>query len=298
MAQTNDYLKLHFIVFLWGATAILGKLISIPAVEMVFYRTLIATIGMIALVTVTRGQFKIPKIDFLKLILTGFIVGAHWIAFFGSGQISTASVSLVGFATASLWTAIIEPLSNKKKVQPLEIGLGVVVIIGLYVIFRFDFKFYTGLFLGILSGLLLAVFAVINSHFVKKIPSATITLYEMAGAFLFTAAFLPVYQQQWAKGQTLQLTPTALDWFYIAILAIICSVYAYSLSVELMKRISVFVIQLTLNLEPVYGIIMAAFILDEAQYLNLSFYIGTLIILLAVFCYPLMKRIIKPKLTR
>lgn len=290
MATTTDYLKLHFIVLLWGATAILGKLISIPAVEMVFYRTLLAAAGMVVLVAITRGQFSVTTGDFFKLIAVGLLVGAHWIAFFASGQVSTASVSLVGFATASLWTAIIEPMSNGKKIKPLEVGLGFFVIIGLAIIFHFDFEFYLGLVLGILSGLLLAVFAVINSHFVKRLPSATITLYEMAGGFLFTAAFLPVYQKYWAEGNALQLTPTTLDWFYISVLAIVCSVYAYSLSIELMKRISVFVIQLTLNLEPVYGIIMAVLILDESKYLSLSFYIGTLIILMSVLTYPWLKR--------
>jgi drug/metabolite transporter (DMT)-like permease len=293
MASTTDYLKLHFIVLLWGVTAILGKLISIPAVEMVFYRTLLATLGMIALVAVTNGTFRLSTSDFLKLISVGFLVGAHWVAFFASGQVSTASVSLVGFATASLWTAIIEPISNKQRIKPLEVGLGILVIVGLYIIFHFDFEFYTGLFLGILSGLLLAIFAVINSHFIKRLPSSTITLYEMAGACVFTVLFMPVYQAYWAEGNTLHLSPTRLDWLYISILAIVCSVYAYSLSVELMKRISVFVIQLTLNLEPVYGIIMAIFILDESKYLNLSFYVGTVIILAAVIIYPLIKRRMK-----
>lgn len=290
MASTTDYLKLHFIVLLWGATAILGKLISIPAVEMVFYRTLIASIAMVMLVALSREKFWVSQSDLWKLLGVGFLVSAHWIAFFGSGQISTASVSLVGFATASLWTAILEPMSTKQKIKPLEIGLGIFVIIGLYIIFGFGFEFYWGLFLGVLSGFLLALFSVINAQMVKRLPSITITLYEMIGAFLFTAAFLPIYQQYGAIDNTLHLSPTWLDWFYIALLAIVCSVYAYSLSVELMKRISVFVIQLSLNLEPVYGIIMAIFILDESQYLNASFYVGTMVILIAVICYPLIKK--------
>lgn len=286
--QTTDYLKLHFIVLLWGSTAIFGKLISIPAVEMVFYRTLLATLGMMVLIVFTNGKIRIPFPDVLKLISVGLLVGAHWTAFFASGQISTASVSLVGFATASLWTAIIEPISNRQRIRLIEISLGVLVIIGLYIIFQFDFEYYAGLFLGILSGLLLAIFAVINSHLVKRIPSYTITMYEMAGGFVFTACFLPVYRYFWAE--ELNLTPSALDWIYIGILAIVCSVYAYSLGIELMKRISVFVIQLTLNMEPVYGIILAIIILKESKYLNTSFYIGTGIILLSVICYPLLKR--------
>lgn len=293
-AQTSDYLKLHFIVFLWGSTAVIGKLISIPAVEMIFYRMLLASLGMIALMLIKKESFLIPTKDIVKLLLVGILVATHWIAFFGSGQVSTASVSLVGFATASLWTAILEPLANRKKIQPLEIGLGVFVIIGLYIIFSFDFDYFLGLGLGILSGLLLAIFAVINSHLVRRIPSATITLYEMIGGFLFTSAFLPFYKMFWANGKELQLSPTQMDWLYISILAIVCSVYAYSLSVELMKKISVFTIQLALNLEPVYGIIMAVILLNEGKYLNTPFYIGTTIILLAVLMHPYLKnRLIK-----
>ena len=287
--QTSDYLKLHFIVFLWGSTAVLGKLISIPAVEMIFYRMLLASLGMIAFMLIKKESFIIRAKDILKLLLVGSLVATHWIAFFGSGQVSTASVSLVGFATASLWTAIIEPLSNRKRIQPLEIGLGAFVIIGLYIIFSFDFEYFLGLGLGILSGLLLAIFAVINSHLVRRIPSATITMYEMMGGFLFTAAFLPFYKNLWAIDGELQLTPAAMDWLYIGILAIVCSVYAYSVSVELMKKISVFTIQLALNLEPVYGIIMAVILLNEGKYLNTAFYVGAAIILLAVLLYPYLK---------
>ena len=290
MATTSDYLKLHFIVFMWGSTAIVAKLISIPAVEMVFYRVLIAALGMAALILFRKETFKVSLKDFLLLIALGILVGAHWIAFFVSGQISTASVSLVGFATCSLWTAIIEPLSNKKKIKPLEIGLGLSVLVGLYVIFSFDFKFYWGLSLGILSGFLLAILSVFNSHLVRRVSSTTITFYEMVGGFIFCAAFLPIYQNYWAINHELILNPTLKDWIYITLLALACTVYAYSVTIELMKRLSVFVIQLSLNLEPVYGIMMAVLLLNEGKFLNLSFCIGTLIILASVACYPLLKR--------
>jgi len=290
MASTTDYLKLHFIVLLWGTTAILGKLISIPSVEMVFFRMMMAAVGMIVLVAISRGQFLVAKADLLKLLAIGFLVSAHWITFFASGKVSTVSVSLVGFATASFWTAIIDPISKKQSIQLLEILMGILVIAGLAIIYSFEFSYYLGLLLGVSSGLLLAIFAVINSHLVKRLPSATITLYEMIGGFIFAAAFLPIYKIYWAEGNELQLSPTPLDWIYIFILAIVCTVYAYSLGVELMKRISVFVFQLTLNLEPVYGILIAIIFLGEARHLNLPFYIGTTIILATVFLYPLLKK--------
>jgi drug/metabolite transporter (DMT)-like permease len=131
MATTGDYLKLHFIVFLWGFTAILGKLITIPSVEMVFYRCLLATVGIFFVILYFRTNFQIDKTDIIRLLLTGAIVSVHWISFFGSARVSNVSVSLVGFATASLWTSIIEPLSLGRKIKPMEVFLGSFVIVGI-----------------------------------------------------------------------------------------------------------------------------------------------------------------------
>ena len=288
--STSDYLKLHFIVFLWGFTGILGKLVSLPAVEMVFYRTLLAAIGMAVLIVILKRPFKVSSGDFVKILLTGFIVGAHWLTFFISARVSNVSVSLVGFATASLWTAFLEPMVKGYKIRTIEVGFGLIVLAGLYVIFSSDFSYSGGLVLGVVSGLTCAVFSVINSQLVKKTDSFTITFYEMTGACIAVAMFLPIYQQYWAEGTLLRLSPTFNDWIYIALLAWLCSVYGYSAGVELMKKVSVFFFQLTLNLEPVYGIIMAVLVFGETEQMNSNFYIGTLIILFAVLLYPLMKR--------
>ncbi len=289
MATTADYLKLHFIVFLWGFTAILGLLISIPSVEMVFYRTLLAALGMGAVILWTRGNFKVSMSDGLILILIGFIVCFHWLTFFGSARLSNASVSLVGFATNSLWAALLEPWMNRNKIKKFELLLGVVVVIGLYVIFSFDFAYKLGLALGIAAGFLAALFSVFNAKLVKRIDAYTITFYEMIGAFACTALFLPVYKQTMSNGN-LNLVPTFSDWIFIAILSLVCTVYAFSMGVKLMKKLSVFFIQLTLNLEPVYGIIMALIIFGDKEKMGLNFYIGTLIILAAVLSYPALKR--------
>ncbi len=284
-----DYFKLHFVVFLWGFTAILGLLISIPAVEMVFYRTLLAALGLAALIVVTNNSFHLSQKDLFKIIGTGFIVGIHWITFFASAKVSNASVSLVGFATASLWTAFLEPLMGRKKIKGFEVILGLMVVLGLYIIFSFDFKYPLGLALGIASGFTMALFSVYNSRFVKRTHPYTITFYEMIGAFLCTVLFLPIYKSTWAMDHTLQLSPNALDWVYILLLSLVCSVYAYSAGIELLKRLSVFFVQLTLNMEPLYGIIMAVIIFGESERMHREFYIGTAIIILAVIAYPLLK---------
>lgn len=290
MATTGDYLKLHFIVFLWGFTAVLGLLISIPSVEMVFYRTLLAAIGMWAYIVYSKGSIKISSGDAIKLMLIGFIVCIHWLAFFGSARVSNASVSLVGFATNSLWAALLEPLMNRNRIKIFEVFLGLIVIVGLYVIFSFDFEYKLGLALGIAAGFTAALFSVFNGKLVRRIDAYNITFYEMVGAFIATSLFLPIYKYTLADQQMLQLNPTKLDWVYIAALAWVCSVYAFSMAVKLMKKLSVFFIQLTLNLEPVYGIIMALIILGDKEKMGLNFYIGTLIIISAVLVYPTLKR--------
>lgn len=290
IASTADYFKLHFIVFLWGFTAILGLLISIPAVEMVLYRTLVAAIGLGVLIYFSKKSFRVSRGDLIKILGTGFIVGIHWITFFASAKVSNASVSLVGFATGSLWTAFLEPLLGRKKIKKFEVILGLVVVIGLYVIFSFDFKYPLGLALGIASGLSIALFSVFNAGFVKRTHPNIITFFEMTGAFIFTALFLPIYKSTWALNNELQLMPSVTDWFYIAILSLVCTVYAYSASIELLKRLSVFFVQLSMNLEPLYGIIMAVLIFGASEKMQASFYVGTAIILCAVLSYPLLQK--------
>jgi drug/metabolite transporter (DMT)-like permease len=290
IAVRRDYLKLHFIVLLFGFTAILGKLISLPSVEMVFYRTLLAGLGMGLLMLFLKTSFRVSKSDLIKILLTSIIVAVHWITFFVSGKISNPSTSLVGFATCSFWAAILDPLAKGKKIQFLEVGLGIVVLAGLCIILAFDFRYPLGLFLGIISGLTAAIFTVINSKLVTRVNTNTITFYEMIGACAFIVLFMPIYKATWATKGELQLMPTAIDWVYIIIIAWACSVYAYSVAIELTKKLSVFFIQLALNLEPVYGIILALLIFGESEVMSLKFYVGTLIILSAVVLYPIMKR--------
>ncbi len=293
MASSSDYFKLHFIVFLWGFSAILGKLVVVSAADLVFYRSIFAAAGMAGVIYFTRGTFQIQRKDLGYLLLIGFIVALHWISFFGSARVSNVSVSLVGFATNSLWAAVLEPWFNKTKMKKFELVLGLVVIAGLYIIFSFDFQYKFGLFLGIVAGFTSALFSVYNSRLVKRIPARSITFYEMIGVFIATGIFLPVYKSI-VPGEVFSF-PSGMDLMYIAILAGVCSVYAYTVAVELMKRISVFMIQLTLNLEPVYGIVMAVIIFGQQEKMNVNFYIGTLVIMGAVVSYPLLKKRFEPK---
>lgn len=291
---TSDYLKLHFLIFLWGFTAILGLLVKIPAIEMVIYRTLVASLGMGALILFFKKGFKLPARQFSHVILTGFVVAAHWITFFGSARVSNASVSLVGIATGSLWAAFIEPVMNKRKIKPYEVFLGLLVILGLYIIFAFDFDYPLGLFLGVLSGFLSALFFTINQRLGQKVGTFQITFYEMFGACIGACIYLLFHVSIVDPTYIVNFKADAIDWLCILILGWVCTVYAFSMSVNLMKRLSVFFMQLTLNLEPVYGIILAVLIFGKTETMNIQFYIGTLIILLAVVAYPVLKRRFHP----
>ena len=287
MYATADYLKLHIVVLLFGFTAILGKLITLPPVEMVFYRTLLAAIGMPTLLTLRRQPLRVGTKEGLIIFLTGFIVAAHWITFFLSARISNVSVSLVGFATASLWTALLDPIVSRQRIRALELTFGIAVIIGLYVIFAADFSYVEGLIMAIVSGLTCAIFSIINSKMVRRVGASQITLYEMAGACIAIALYFPLYV---SEGNELQLMPSGSDWIGLLTLAWVCSVYAYSVAVEIMKRMPVFFVQLTMNMEPIYGILLAVLIFGSTEKMDFSFYTGTAIVLMSVLLYPAFKR--------
>ena len=296
MPEFKDYLHLHFIVLIWGFTAILGLLITIPPVEVVFYRTLIASVGLGLLMYVKNLSFKVGKNEIIRLLLTGSLIAGHWILFFTSARVSTASVCLAGMATTSFWTSFLEPIILKKKVKWYEVFLGVLVIVGLYIIFRFEFNHALGLLLALISAFLAALFTVINSRFAKIHHHQTVTFYEMVGACVSIVLFFPLYTYLFADNHQLSLQLSSSDLFYISILAIVCTVYAYSASIDIMKKISAFSVNLTINLEPVYGIILAVLIFGDAEKMHLGFYIGAAIILSSVLAHPMLSKYYHRKL--
>ena len=296
MPNLRDHATLHFIVLIWGFTAILGKLITIPAVELVFYRTLIASL-LLGLILTQRGRsLRLTWSAGLKMIGTGMLISAHWILFFASANISTVSVCLAGMATATLWTSILDPLINWRRLAPFEVFIGLVIIVGLYVVFRFEFNHAVGLILALVSAMLAALFTVINGRLIKKHNHTVITFYEMVGACLACVLFFPFYAHYFFPERGLMLIPEALvDWVYIGILAMVCTVYAYTIAVKLMTKFSPFAINLTVNLEPVYGIVLAFLIFGDAEKMTTGFYLGTLIILMAVLAYPYLNKYFEEK---
>lgn len=294
MQEKKDFLTLHFIVLIWGFTAILGLLIDIPSVEVVFFRTLISAVGLYIVLKFWKRSFAIhSRKHFFVILGTGALIAAHWILFFLSARISNASVCLAGMATCSLWTSLIEPLSQGRKIKGFEVMLSIIAFLGIGIIFNVEFDYLSGLLTAVLSAFIASVFTVINGRLTKTYDPYVITFYEMVGACIATALFFPIYAAFFVD--KLALTPTLDDWFYLGILAIVCTVYAYSISVELMKRLSAFSINLVVNLEPVYGIILALIIFGDSEEMSPGFYIGTLLILTSVLLYPLLNRRYKKK---
>jgi len=290
MPEFKDYLHLHFLVLIWGFTAILGLLITIPPVELVLYRTLFSALGLAAVLYFYKIAFRVGNQGLKTLLLTGVLIAGHWLLFFGSARVSNASVCLAGMATTSFWTSLLEPLILKKRVKWYEVFLGLFVIVGLYIIFHFEFGHALGLAMGILSAFLAALFTVFNARFIKAYNHYQITFYEMIGAFIAILLFLPFYKLTIAESNLLRLSPTPMDFFYISILAFLCTVYAYSASINIMKKMSAFMVNLTVNLEPVYGIVLAVLIFGEREKMHLGFYIGSSLIILAVLAYPLLNK--------
>ena len=284
----QDYAKLHFIVLLWGFTTILGKLISIPAAEMIFYRTALAALGMMAVIKINGGSLEVSKRNFYKLMLTGGLVSVHWIAIFSAVKIANPSTALIGLATCSLWTVFIEPLAHKQKIRIPEAALAVIVFIGLLTIFLSDFNYPLGLFLAVVGGFTASLFSVINSTLIRQISPSAITFYEMTSAAVVTAFYLLI---RFLAGDVIEAIPTGMDWLYILTLAWVCVVYAYTASIELLHKFSVFYIQLAVNLEPVYGILLALLIFGESEIMNTQFYVGGTIVVLSVLFYPLLRRV-------
>lgn len=285
-ADFKDYLQLHFIVLLWGFTAILGVLISIPAVEIVFFRTLMACAALAILLYLRKRNFALGALPVLKMLLTGLLIAGHWILFFAAARVATVSVCLAGIATATLWTSLLEPIATRRRIRSYELALGLLIMLGLYMIFRFEFNHALGLSMAVASAFLASGFTVINGEFTKKHNGYMVTFYEMLGACLAIALFFPVYKNTFAPGHALSLAPQPLDWLWIGILALVCTVYAYSASVELQKKLSAFTVNLSVNMEPVYGIVLAVLIFKDAEKMSSGFYAGTAVILAAVLVYP------------
>ncbi len=286
MSRLGNLILLHIIVLIFGFTAILGEEISLGAFPLVWFRTLLASAALILFVGITRRSMSVKPLELLKYGGVGVLIAGHWISFFMAIKVSNISITLACLASASLFVALFEPLVTSKKLNLLEILLGLVVIAGLVLIFSFEFKYKAGIFLGLLSAFLAAVFATFNSILVKGNDAVKIGLYELIAGFVGISAFL------FFNGE---LNPEILhissrDFWLLLILATVATAFAFVGSVLVMKELSPFTVALTINLEPVYGIILALIFYGEDEKMTPGFYLGAIIILGTIFINAWVKR--------
>ena len=281
----GHHLHLHLIIFIWGFTGILGELITIPSPSLVWYRMLIAFAGLWVFLKFVKAPVLLNKKLTLQTLGVGIIIAAHWIFFFGAIKISTVSVALACMASTSLFTSLLEPLFFKRKIILYEVIFGLIVILGLYIIFRFEGDYTEGIMMAILSSFLAALFSVFNGILVKDNDSRTLSLYEMIGGFLGITIFLAL-----TGGFTIEnfsLSTSNLGW--LLILGLVCTAYAFAASVELMKTLSPFTVSISINMEPVYAILLALVIFGEKEKMTPGFYVGAGIIFLTVIGNAVLK---------
>lgn len=220
----------------------------------------------------------------------GCIVALHWIAFYGSIKLSNASIGVVCMATTSFFTSLIEPLIMRQPVKWFEVLLGLFIIPGMVLIVNgTDFSMFNGILVGLLAALLASIFAILNKKFIGRSDEMSITFLELGSAWIFISVLMPIWVAY--SGEAVQLWPAPSDWVYLIILSLLCTTLAYVLALRSLRHLSAFASNLAINLEPVYGIILAWIILNEHEELSPTFYYGVLIIILTVFSYPILKRL-------
>ncbi|MBL4735615.1 MAG: DMT family transporter [Flavobacteriales bacterium] len=289
-----DQMYLHLLVLLLAFSGIAGKLITLDAEILVWWRMLIALLGLSIYIFVKGIEFKLPGRSVTQLVLNGFITAAHWVCFFMAIKVSNVSVALICFSSTTFFMAFLEPLFLKRKLILYEVFLGLVVIGGLYFIFNLEVQYKLGIVLGVLAAFLGCLFAVINARFVKKYDAAVITSYEMLGGVLVLSAYFFLF----GNVDLAMFMPTSADVAYLMFLGLVCTSFAFVAMVELMKVVTPFSIAISLNLEPIYAILLALMFFGSSEYMKPGFYIGSLVIVSSILFNGYLKNRSKNAITK
>ena len=283
--NSKSFLRLHLIVFIWGFTAVLGRLITLDALPLVWFRMLFAVFFILGYIRFQKIPIQIPKQTILKFLAAGLIIALHWFTFFRAIKVSNVSITLACLSTGAFFTSLIEPLFFGKKIIWYEIFFGLIVVFGLSILFHVESRYVEGIILALLSAFLSALFAVINSKFVKEYKPTIISFYELSGGVLFFSVIL-----LFSNSFTFSFFKlTSNDFLYLMILSSVCTAYAFIESTAVMKFLSPYTVMLTINLEPIYGIILAVLIFKEKEQMSSGFYIGAAIILTTVILNGIIK---------
>lgn len=272
-------IKLHISVFLAGFTGVLGALIQLNEGLLVWYRIMITVVSLLFLLQVKKQFQRIPASMVWKLLGIGTLIAMHWVFFYSSIKMANVSIGLVCFASTGLFTALLEPVFNHKKINFWDIGLGLLSLLGILLIFQFDQRYREGIIAGIISAILAALFTVLNKRQVNKVEPRVMMVYELSGGLLLLTLLMPFYLHYYPVTSIL---PTLTDWLWLLMLGWLCTVLAMDLMLQALQKVSAFTQNLSLNLEPVYGIILAFVLFGEQKQLGDSFYIGVSLITLSV----------------
>lgn len=282
----KNHLELHFIVLIYGFTAILGRLISLQAEMLVGWRMLITVLALSVVMFSRQTDFKIPKRLIWHYSSIGVVVALHWITFFHAIKIANISVALGGLASTTLFASLLEPLLLRRRFRLLELLIGLLIIGGLYLIFRFETRYFYGILTAVTSAFLAALFTVMNKKFIQRDACSPLVI----GSIEMGSGFLAILLYLTSTGLITSpaMIPSPIDWFWLGLLAIVCTAYPYIATIGLMKHLSAYTVTLSVNMEPVYGILMAYFIFGQSEMMTTGFYAGTGIILVSVFIYPIL----------
>lgn len=282
------YLELHIAVLLFGFTAILGNLIQLSAVVLVWWRVVLASLFFILFTNAVAQIRLIPRRFFWQFVGIGLLVMLHWLTFYAAIKLANASVALICLATTSFQSSILEPLMTRQPIKWYEVAVGIIIVPAMaFIASDLPSNMTLGLISGVVCSVLVVIFSILNKRIINEAAPLSISLLELGSAAVFLTFFLPIYCY---FDKTAILIPSRTDWVYLLILAVLCTNIAYLLATRSLKHLSAFATNLTVNLEPIYGIVLAVVILKENKELPPSFYVGSATILIAVLSYPFLKK--------
>ena len=283
--KIKNQVHLHFIVFIWGFTAILGALLTLEALALVWYRVLIASVALFVYLKLKGVSFREKPSDLLKLFLGGVLIAIHWVTFFHAIKISNVSTTLIMISTSATFLVLLQGLLKRSHFSMVELGLSLVTVVGFIVIFLSEKLYTNGIIYGLISAFLLAIFSIYNNRLIQKYKATKIAFYELFFAFIFLSIVL-VFKGEFTVNYFIL---SGFDWLYMLILAVLCTAYPFVVATDLLRKMGPFTIVLTNNLEPVYGILLAVIIFGEKEMMSFQFYVGALLIICSVLINALIK---------
>ena len=283
--KIKSLIHFHFIVFIFGFTAILGSLISIDSIELVWYRMTLASIVLLLYAFIFKKRITVSKSLMLKLLFSGMIIALHWITFFKAIKVSNVSITLSILSLGAFITSILEPLFYKRKIILYEVIFGLIIVIGMSLIFNSQYQYIEGIIYALISVLLSVFFGLINGKLINKASSLVISIYELIGG-VFLISLLLLFSNDF-NNEFFKLSED--DFFWLLILATVCTAYAFVISVDVLKHLTPYSLMISINMEPVYGIILAIVFLNEFNNLSFDFYLGFILIFSSVLLNGIFK---------